>query len=230
MLIMADYASATMITGHATANGSTAQVGDQVGGVIGYYIPIASGSAQTYGVNGGTSSDTVSLYGNTIDGALLNMYLRFVIPVNEKGTSLSLNFSDLDLTPYNDPSGFYESLRFYGEGGLPSTTFTSFNTIDALSNATVTNTDTSTNNDITVDFTGLNFDSGDLWLHLQFHATSSFDSGTWKNTQELLSANMTTTADVPEPGSLVLMAIGLLSLFGLRRLQLKPVRIRKRRR
>ena len=38
------------------------------------------------------------------------------------------------------------------------------------------------------------------------------------------------TGEVLEPASLVLMAIGLLSLFGLRRLQLKPVRIRNRKR
>jgi len=118
-------------------------------------------------------------------------------------------------------------LRLYGQGDLPDETYTDFADINNLVNATVTNNDPGTNNDISIDFTGLNIASGDFWLHLGFDAYSTFDSGKWQNTKENIFA-ATITTEVPEPGSLVLMAIGLLSLFGIRRLQLKPVRIKKR--
>ena len=228
LLGAAANAPASMITGTATDNNDLTPVGSQVAGVIGYYIPIATGADKTYGIDGGTSSDTVTLSGSTIDGAFLNMYLYFSIPTGEIGTTLSLWFKDLDLDPSNDPDGFHESLTLYGQGGLPNDVFTAYGDIDALANASASGYGTN-NDSVTMDFTGLNIGSGDFWLNLGFHATSDFTSGTWKNTEEYVSAQITTTT-VPEPASLVLMAIGLFSLFGLRRLQLKPIRIRNRKR
>ena len=218
---------ASLITGNATANGSTSTI---AGPVIPYYIPIASGSPQTYGVSGGgMSSDIVDLGsdgGDAINGAFLNMYLYFNIPDGEQGISLSLWFKDLDLEPSNDPDGFNESLTLYGQGGLPNSTFFDYAVIDALADASASGYGTN-NDSVTIDFTNLDIGSGDFWLHLGFHATSDFTSGKWQNTVEKVSGTITTT-EVPEPGSLVLMAIGLLSLFGIRRLRLQPVRIKKR--
>ena len=228
LLAIAGNAPATVITGNATANGSTSTI---AGPVIPYYIPIASGPDETYGVSGGgQSADTVNLNessNHTIDGAFLNMYLYFYIPTGEVGTSLELWFRDLDLDPSNDPDGFNESLTFYGQGGLPSTSFTDYDVIDGLANASATGY-LSNNDSVTLNFSDLNIASGDFWLHLGFHATSTFNSGTWTNTVEKVSATITTT-EVPEPASVILMGIGLFGLFWIQRRKLKRVHIRKRR-
>lgn len=208
--------SATPIEGFATDNGSITPVGATIDGDIIYYIPLISGPDLTYGVDGGTSSDSITLNGDPIDGALLNMYLYFDIPDGEVGTSLTLQFKDLDLLPYNDPDGFFEALTLIEQGGLHNYRFTDFGEIDLLASASVTNNDVGTNNDITITFNDLNIASGDFWLNLGFDAYSTFKYGDWTNTKEKVLGATITTSKVPEPTSIVLLGLGLLGLFAVR--------------
>ena len=223
---LAGPATATIIDGVATLNGSTTQVGvTNVAGDIVYYIPLTDGADQTYGFDPdgggplpaeGTTSDSGQA---PINGALLHMYLYFAIPTGEVGTSLIVQTKDLDLIPTNDPAGFFEALTLYGGNGLPNARFTDFAIIDALATATVTNNDPGTNNDISIVFTGLSIASGSYWLHFGFDAYtgSPITGGTWRNTQEKILGITISTVEVPEPTTLFLMGVGLAGLGFARR-------------
>ena len=54
------------------------------------------------------------------------MYLLFDVPTGQIGHTLTLTFTDLDLTPWNTPDRFFERLILHGEDGLPNDTFTSY--------------------------------------------------------------------------------------------------------
>ena len=227
ILGLAGPATATVIEGVTTLNGSTTQVGiTNAAGDIIYYIPLNnSGSDQTYGFDPdgggllpaeGTTSDTQPA---PIAGDLLHMYIYFAIPEGQVGTSLIIQAKDLDLIPSNDPNGFFEALTLFGQDGLPNTRFTDYAVIDALVFGSVTNNDSGTNNDITIVFTGLSIASGDYWLHLGFDAYTGppITSGTWRNTAEKIMGVSISTIEVPEPASILLMSIGLLGLMIRRR-------------
>ena len=81
-------------------------------GGIEYYIPLSGNG--TYGVsNYGLSPD----FGN--GGGTEKMFLYFS-PVSGNSV-LTIKFQDLDLVGANDPSGFFETLRIFDQGGNPLT-------------------------------------------------------------------------------------------------------------
>src|SRR5437867_3221218 len=106
----------TTQVGILAANGAGPDGGNQLGSpAIQYYIPLASSGTVTYGVNGGTASDSGS------GGQTLEMWLRFA-GFGAGNATLTVRFQDLDLLGGNDPSNFVESLRLFKADGTTALT------------------------------------------------------------------------------------------------------------
>jgi len=92
--------------------------GDSLNNAIEYFIPLRDSTNGTYGVgtlcggNGaGTCSD--SGFGSGYPGAdalAMNIFFDLGGLPQSDSASLSIQFDDLDLTPVNDPLGFFESV------------------------------------------------------------------------------------------------------------------------
>lgn len=208
-LCVASSASAMPVTGVAvddfttpSAVGSTEYRSALGGDAIKYYIPLTNSGTCTFGVDCGTSYDKG--YGGTV----MSMNLMFTPVVTNVAATLSVNFEDLDLIDANDPWWFLEDVQVFDGGGNPLT-----NLITDIADPLVTG-DAVTQQLLSVDL-GVLTDTT-YFATLKFSADSKYYA---KNTPEYLIATIDQVT-VPEPTTLLLLALGLLGIGGFRYLRI----------
>jgi hypothetical protein len=237
-LILAGVAQADSLYGvPVTASGSTTQAVptcpalegnscyNSTNGMIGFYIPLKSTHSGVYGVTP-HSGGTAGTYSDTGSGASnsLTMYLMFS-PVSLPVTAASMTFSfvDLDLHGVNDPSGFFEAVRFFSNSGTALTPWITTNGQSGGGTLPYTVSGNSFAQSIFFpDVTSIL--QNPFYVQLTFGSSSSF---TGTNTMETLRAVLNYTRyvpppppppQVPEPATLLLVSSGVMGL-GLRRLR-----------
>lgn len=198
-----DIAAAETIGGANAAERTTlvelAGIGAAKSDVVGYFIPLA-GSACIFGETCGTQADTGR------GGGPMSMFLRFS-GVEGGQSILNLWFEDLDLISANDPDGFFESVRIFGDDQNQMAFF------DDIADPGVTG-DKDTQQVISLDL-GTLAGGSDYTARLDFKSSSSFFG---KNTPEyLLAAIDVTPAPLPAAGWMLIGALG--GLGAMRRLR-----------
>jgi len=194
-------------------------------GKITFFIPLSSAYSGIFGVTpvsggtAGTISDAGSGTGLNTESSALTMFLRFSpLASPAASASLTFNFLDLDLGGINDPSGFFESVRFFnvlGDAMSPFITTNGQSSEGSLFPFIVSGN--STYQTITFpDITSIIQDP--FFAELRFN--SQFNS-TGTNTPEYLTATLTTSTPVPEPGTLLLLGLGFAGVAGAGRLRQK---------
>jgi hypothetical protein len=231
----------------SAGNATGTPVGFPVGSdhVIQYYIPLEGDGSGTYGVTvtpdgiAGMVADT----GNGSSNAYLDMWLKFqpVAPLPLATANLLLTFWDLDLANINDPIGFFETFQLFSSNGTAlSSVFTYAapsgdadgkisGTLDVNPNPSVTEPinwtltralgSAGATAPSTLEFYGSGLASritDPFYARLRFAVPEGAPTGT--NTAEYLTAKLTTTSQsVPEPGSALLLGLGLTGAMAVRR-------------
>lgn len=205
-LFLASTASAVPVIGVSVddfttpaAVGATQYRSALGGDAIKYYIPLTDAGTCTYGVDCGTSYDKG--YGGTI----MSMNLMFTPVVTNAEATLSVYFEDLDLVGANDPYWFLEEVRVFDVGGIALTNWISDINDSLVSGDAVTQQLLSLDLGVLTDNT--------YFATLKFSADSRYYA---KNTAEYLIASID-QANVPEPATVFLLALGLLGIAAARR-------------
>lgn len=187
------------------AVGSSNNVGNySANGVIDFYIPLSQQASGTYGVDAGTTADIGS------SGGSLLMFLEFEVNGPLDSASLSIEFSDLDLYGASDNTHLYETVELFSTS-LSSGTISSLGDYGNISANGNQSQQLVTVNDALayLDWNGVNT------VYLGLYFTSDIDH-TGLNSSENLRATLnygTGTAEVPEPGTMLLFGTGVLGLY-----------------
>jgi len=213
---------------------STTQVGGLVGGLAGpnieYFIPLSGAFTGTYGVTpvaGGTAG-TVADNGTGAGynpASALNMFIRYDLSGENNpssATSITFDFVDLDVESINDPSGFFESIRFSYFDDLGMETLLTDTLTDASAGfstvapgVTAAINFTGPNDPLSIVFTGLETivndisDLGGVYeeeFYLNVYFGSSFSRGGGNTAEELMSS-ITTQTVVPEPTAFIVWSL-----------------------
>lgn len=197
---------------------------DAATGSIGFFIPLTTAHAGTYGVTnvgqGNTAGTFSDVGGGTENHNALTMFLRFSpVAIPAQTASLRFDFIDLDLRGVNDPTAFFESVRFYQDDGQPLTPLIRMvnQTPPAGSPYTFTVSGDSTHQSIYFPNVASLVDDP---FYLQLRFRTSYNS-TGQNTPESMIATLTSEGvpppppppvRVPEPRTLTLVGAGLVTL------------------
>lgn len=187
-------------------------------GAITFYIPLERAQGGTFGVtpHAGGTAGTYSDVGNGATNTL-TMFMMFS-PVGLPVTNATLTFSfvDLDLSGWNDPNGFFESIRFYDANGNALTPLiTSSSTAPGALTFIITGNGTAQ----TIFFPNVTSILTDpFWVQINFGSAYNQNG---RNTPETIIGSLHTTPyvppppppnPVPEPATMGLMASGLAAI------------------
>ncbi|MCP4768227.1 MAG: VPLPA-CTERM sorting domain-containing protein [Gammaproteobacteria bacterium] len=247
--------------GSSTMVGSTQSV-THIPDAIKYYIPLSASQKGTYGVAGtpapctngypgtfggaGTCADSGIGYGYSDSSALqMNIFFDMAGLPESQSAELSFLFDDLDLTPENDPDGFFESISLSywnwntGNNAFDATPVSVTGTLTAAGVSPDPEVDAGDPNLITWDLDllalgALNASAqaqDGFWIQLGFgskyvrtHSDGSikYDSHgneipkNGTNTPEYLSAELT-VSPVPVPAAVWLFGTALIGFVGMSR-------------
>ena len=242
-------ASAVSVSAIAVeAGGLKSQVGLYVGDKIKYYNPLNSSNAgQTYGVgnsfscaHGGTAAGGECAdkgFGTNYDdadGLFMNLFFDLNGKPETGAAELKFVFDDLDLTPEQDPSNFFESFSLaywdgssYQDVGGSETVIKDQGQLDTgayLNAATYSATGTDPVIEWNLDLAALGIlnvlkqtqtDDDGFWVQLGFGTLyKSYHKG--KNTAELLTAELH-VSPVPVPSAVWLFGSALIGFIGMSR-------------
>lgn len=184
-------------------------------GNIGFFIPLSTATSGVYGTTVLPSGATAGTRPDSGYGSsnALTMFLRFspvALPV--QSASLTFTFVDLDLNGVNDPSLFFETVRFFDQNGVALTPLITTNgQTGSIPLAFLVSGNSTTQTIFFPDVSSIV--QNPFYVQLNFGSQWN-QKGT--NTVENLTATLATTP-VPEPGTILLLGTGLLGMAGLRR-------------
>ena len=185
-------------------------------GLTTFFIPLSSANSGVYGVTsvgGGNTAGTFSDVGSGTSNALTMNIMFSPVSLPVSSASLTFAFTDLDLSGWNDPTGFLESVQFFSATNVALTGVINSKTSSGGGTLAYTLTGDSTSQTIYFPDVSSIVVQNPFYVQLKF--SSSYNT-TGENTPEDVIATLNYTKAVPEPGSLLLISLGIIGAGGLR--------------